>query len=80
MKLLNEYISDLKDVFQALHEEDIVSAELLTRLTAMAGFRNLIVHDYAHIGDAAIFGILKRRLGDFTAFTQAVLAYADAAV
>jgi uncharacterized protein YutE (UPF0331/DUF86 family) len=63
-----------KEVFQILHEEDIVSSELLARLVAMAGFRNLIVHDYATIDNAAVFSILKRHLGDFTAFAQAIVA------
>jgi uncharacterized protein YutE (UPF0331/DUF86 family) len=66
-----------KEVFQILHEEGIFSADLLDRLMAMAGFRNLIVHDYAHIDDAAVFGILRNRLGDFTAFAQAVVAQSD---
>lgn len=66
-----------KEVFQVLHDEAIVSPELLEQLTRMAGFRNLIVHSYAHIDDAAVFGILKQHLGDFNAFAQAIMAHMD---
>ena len=44
----------------------------------MAGFRNLIVHDYAKIDDAIVYGILMKRLGDFDAFADAVRVYLEA--
>ncbi len=66
---------DNKDTFAVLQEEGIISAEFLPKATAMARFRNLIVHDYAQIDNAAVFGILKRHLGDFDTFAQAILVY-----
>lgn len=64
-----------KEVFFILSEEEILSSELLPNLIGMAGFRNLIVHDYARIDNAAVFGILKRRLGDFDASAKAIVNY-----
>jgi len=69
---------DNKDVFTVLGEEDILPRELLPDLINMARFRNLIVHNYAHIDNSVVFGILKRRLGDFDAFAQAVVRYLEA--
>lgn len=69
---------DNKDVFVILSEEGIVTPELLPNLVAMAKFRNLLVHNYARIDDAIVFGILKRRLADFDAFAQAVVGYLQA--
>lgn len=66
---------DNKDVFQILTEEGIVPDTLLPTLVAMARFRNLIVHDYTRIDDAAVFGILKRRLGDLSDYAQVIVAY-----
>ncbi len=43
----------------------------------MARFRNLIIHNYAHIDNAAVFGILKRRLHDFDRFAQTILDYLE---
>lgn len=68
---------DNKDVFTVLGEQGILSSELLPSLIAMAKFRNLIVHDYARIDNSVVFGILKRRLGDFDAFAQAILSYLE---
>lgn len=69
--------NDNQDVFTVLHEAGIVSAELLSTLLMMARFRNLIVHSYARIDNAAVFGILKRRLHDFDRFAQAILNYLE---
>ena len=66
---------DNKGVFEVLHEEGIVSDELLPALMDMGRFRNLIVHDYARVDDAAVFGILKRHLGDFDLYAKEIVRY-----
>lgn len=70
---------DSQDVFRVLHEEDVVSDDLLATLLDMARFRNLIVHDYARIDDALVYNILKKRLGDFDAFAKAIQVYLERA-
>jgi uncharacterized protein YutE (UPF0331/DUF86 family) len=69
------YLEDNADVFRVLYEDKIVSAQLLSALLEMARFRNLIVHNYARIDDARVYGILKRHLGDFDAFARAIVDY-----
>jgi len=69
------YPEDNADVFRVLYEEKIVSSELLAALIDMAKFRNLVVHDYAHIDDAKVYGILKRHLSDFDAFARVIVDY-----
>ena len=71
------YPEDNQDVFQVLREEKVVPADLLPTLREMARFRNLIVHDYARIDDARVYGILKKRLGDFDAFAEAIRVYLE---
>jgi uncharacterized protein YutE (UPF0331/DUF86 family) len=71
---------DNKDVFRILSEAGIVSDDLLSSLISMAGFRNLIVHDYTRIDDGAVFGILKKRLGDFDQLADAVINYIESGV
>jgi len=71
------YPEDNKDVFQVLREEGVVPQELLPSLVDMARFRNLIVHDYAKIDDAKVYGILKKRLGDFDEYARAIVAYLE---
>ncbi|RME37973.1 MAG: DUF86 domain-containing protein [Thermoflexia bacterium] len=47
------------------------------RRVDMARFRNLIVHDYARIDDARVYGMLQKRLDDFDAYARAVAAYLE---
>jgi len=69
------YPDDNQDVFRVLAEEQVIPRDLLETLLDMARFRNLIVHDYARIDDARVYGILKKRLADLDAFAEAVRAY-----
>ncbi len=55
----------------------MVPRQLLPTLIEMARFCNLIVHDYAQIDDARVYGILKKRLEDFDAYARAVAAYLE---
>lgn len=66
---------DYRDIFAVLAEEGLLSQELRPRLMNMAGFRNLLVHDYADLEDPVVFRILQRNLDDFEAFAKAIGAY-----
>lgn len=72
------YPADNRDAFRVLMEERILPQPLLDPLSDMAGFRILIVHDYAKIDDEIVYGILKKRLGDFDAFADAIRIYLSA--
>ena len=63
---------DNKDVFIVLAEEGILPPDLLPRLIQMAGFRNLIVHDYARVDNALVYGILKRHLVDLESYARTI--------
>ena len=65
------------DVFQVLGEEGVVPQKLLFALLDLARFRNLIVHDYAKIDDAKVYGILKKRLSDLDEYARAIVAYLE---
>jgi len=66
-----------RDVFRVLGEEEVIPQELLPALLDLARFRNLIVHDYAKIDDAKVYGILKKRLGDLDEYARAIVAYLE---
>lgn len=69
------YAKDNQDVFCILADEGVVPADLLETLLEMARFRNLIVHDYAEIDNARVYGILKKHLDDFDAYARAIANY-----
>jgi uncharacterized protein YutE (UPF0331/DUF86 family) len=49
-----------------------VSARLARKLTSMAGFRNILVHEYLEIDRRRVYRILQKELGDFDRFVTAI--------
>lgn len=62
-------------VFQVLAEQGIIPAEALQRYEKMAGFRNILVHEYTKIEPAIVYGTLKRGLTDIERFREYILAH-----
>ena len=61
-----------RELFDLLAKRKIVSTRLARKLAPMAGFRNLLVHEYLEIDRHRVYAILKNDLGDFDAFIKAV--------
>jgi uncharacterized protein YutE (UPF0331/DUF86 family) len=61
---------DNKGIFLVLTEVGILRKESLSSLVPMAGTRNILVHGYDKVEDVQIYGILKRKLGDFLIFLK----------
>ncbi len=60
-------------VLPALAELGVVSADLAGRLQRMAGFRNLLVHLYAEVGDRRVYEILRADVADLDELRSQVL-------
>ena len=67
--------SDRQEIVEILEEAKIVSSMLATRLAGIAGFRNLLVHEYVKIDRKKVYEILKNRIPDLLAFSRAVVRY-----
>jgi len=52
-----------------------VSKELVKKLKAMVGFRNIAVHDYQAINLEILKNIIEKDLSDFLEFKDAVLNF-----
>ena len=63
---------DSKSLFELLAREKVVSRALAARLTAMAGFRNVLVHEYLEIDRRRVYRALTKELRDFESFIRAV--------
>lgn len=61
----------LKAHFTILTRAGVIDAELCAHLEAMAGFRNIAVHDYQRLDVAVLERIVGERLGDLEAFAAA---------
>jgi uncharacterized protein YutE (UPF0331/DUF86 family) len=64
--------SDNKELFELLAKHKIVSVKLSEKLIAMAGFRNILVHEYLEIDRRRVYDALKNDLGDFERFIRAI--------
>ena len=64
--------SSYTEIFYILKEEKFISSELTEKLAKMAGFRNIITHDYENLDFGIIYEVLKNRLIDIEKFFQRV--------
>lgn len=63
------------DTFSVLFENNVIDLELFTIMEKMAKFRNVVVHQYEEVDSEIVILILKKHLGDFDRFIDAILAY-----
>lgn len=66
---------DNRDVFTVLGEAGVIHADLAARLERMAGFRNLLVHEYARLDDRRVYLVLCDSLGDLAQYAEAIARY-----
>ena len=60
--------STLGEAFDILHEEKLIDSTLAAKMVKMAGFRNIIAHDYAKINYDKVYKILHEDLKDVEEF------------
>ena len=63
------------DTFKSLHENGVIDSDLLNTMAKMAKFRNIVVHQYEEVDAEIVILILKKYLGDFERFKEAVLRH-----
>ncbi|MFW6039750.1 MAG: type VII toxin-antitoxin system HepT family RNase toxin [Gemmatimonadota bacterium] len=63
---------DYADSFRVLEERGLLPDDGADRLSVAAGFRNLVVHEYARIDDRRVHVFLTDGLDDLRAFAAAV--------
>lgn len=62
-----------REAFVLLERAGWIEPGLSRRMQAMVGFRNVAVHDYQKLSLEVVKSILENHLGDFQAFTAAIL-------
>lgn len=63
------------DTFRVLFENDVISEELSGIMGKMAKFRNVVVHQYEQVDAEIVISTLRKHLGDFDRFKEAVISY-----
>lgn len=64
---------DSRDAFTLLQTAGILSADLTTRMQRMVGFRNMAVHQYAHLNLDIVHAIITKQLDDFRRFSSTIV-------
>jgi uncharacterized protein YutE (UPF0331/DUF86 family) len=64
--------ADSKSLFELLARQRVISKALSVKLAAMAGFRNILVHEYLEINRHRVYQALTTDLRDFESFIRAV--------
>lgn len=62
----------LSENFYILNEEHLIDGHLANELIKMAGFRNIIVHDYEEIDYEIVYDILHHKISDIIKFIEIV--------
>lgn len=63
------------ETFEILGDAGLLDAALRDAMVRMAGFRNVIVHEYARVDSAIVVDVLRNRLADFMRFRAAALSW-----
>jgi uncharacterized protein YutE (UPF0331/DUF86 family) len=70
-------VPDYATAIDQLAEVDVISREFAKAFRAVAGFRNVVVHDYLDVDAVIVHLLLNERLGDFEEFARMVSCYLD---
>lgn len=68
-------IEDYVDVIDKLGEKNIIPSEFAQTIRGMAGFRNLLIHEYASVDMKKVYNVLQNRLDDFRKFARYIDMY-----
>jgi len=64
-------------IIELLGQHSIISPEFGENIKGMAGYRNRLVHEYAHITVEEIFNIIATRLEDFERFGKYIVEFLE---
>lgn len=68
-------IRDYTEMIEKLGERGIIPDNFAARIRGMAGFRNILVHEYADVDLREVYRILQERLEDFREFARYIGSY-----
>ncbi len=68
---------DNEDIIRILGNEGIVPSDFAESIKGIAGFRNILVHEYTGIDYGLLYNYLVNRLDDFREFARYISAYLE---
>lgn len=67
----------MRDSIQILGQHKVINQEFAQEFSKIAGFRNILVHDYIQIDYEKVADKINNRMGDFDRFAQEVLKFLE---
>jgi len=64
-------------IFETLALNGIIDKSLAEKLSKMAGFRNILVHEYLAVDLKLVYENIRQGIDDFIAFVKAVTAFLE---
>ena len=61
-----------RDAFEVLCSNGMISIDLMNKLKAMVGFRNIALHNYQAINLKIVQDIIEKHLGDIREFSEII--------
>jgi uncharacterized protein YutE (UPF0331/DUF86 family) len=83
LDISNHVIADMRfrrpesnrEIFQILCDNNIIDKTLSSNLSNMAGFRNILVHDYVRLDREMVYDIIINHLKDIESFMKIISEY-----
>jgi uncharacterized protein YutE (UPF0331/DUF86 family) len=66
---------DNEDIIRILGDEKVVPSDFAKRVKGIAGFRNILVHEYTDIDYGLLYNFLTYRLNDLREFALHISSY-----
>lgn len=63
------------NTFRILSNHKVISPEMADIMASMAGFRNVLIHEYEDVDLKKVYEILTNRLSDFEDFSRQIIKY-----
>jgi uncharacterized protein YutE (UPF0331/DUF86 family) len=71
----NSRVQDYRQAVESLGKEGVLPSAFAERLAPIAGFRNILVHEYLVVDPMKLYDILIHRRADLQEFGQRIIAY-----
>ncbi|MGI9861231.1 DUF86 domain-containing protein [Moorella naiadis] len=68
-------VDEYGDVFEELTKLGVLPREFARNITGMAGFRNILVHEYGKVDMKKVADIMAHHLDDFRQYARHVIKY-----
>ncbi len=64
-----------QEIIAILEDQKVLPSDFVHRLAGIAGFRNILIHDYVKIDRARVYDYLQKNLPQFEAYLRYVRRY-----